>query len=96
MPLALRRPTVFSLVACTLLAVSCGGTGSTATSSSSCPNGGTVRFGVEPFDDAAQMQPVYTQLATLIGKQLGCTVQLNITNNYTAEVEAMRAGKLEV
>ena len=24
----------------------------TSTSQSSCPNGGTVRFGVEPFDDA--------------------------------------------
>jgi phosphonate transport system substrate-binding protein len=96
MPLALRRPTVVTLIACALLAVSCGGTASTPTSSSSCPNGGTVRFGVEPFDDAATMQPVYTQLATLIGNQLGCTVQLDITTNYTAEVEAMRAGKLEV
>ena len=97
MPMALRRPTVFALIACTLLAVSCGGTGSsTATSNSSCPNGGTIRFGVEPFDDAATMQPVYEQLATLVGRQLGCTVQVDITTNYTAEVEAMRAGKLEV
>jgi phosphonate transport system substrate-binding protein len=97
MPLALHRPTVLALIACTLLAVSCGGNGGTATTgNSSCPNGGTIRFGVEPFDDAATMQPVYEQLATLVGKQLGCTVQVVITNNYTAEVEAMRANKLEV
>jgi phosphonate transport system substrate-binding protein len=96
MPLDLRRPTVIVAIACALLATACGGTASTATSTSACPNGGTVRFGVEPFDDAAQMQPVYSQLATLIGQQLGCTVQVDITTNYTAEVEAMRAGKLEV
>jgi phosphonate transport system substrate-binding protein len=96
MPLALRRLTVFAASACALLAVGCGGASSSATTTSTCPNGGMVRFGVEPFDDAAQMQPVYTQLATLLGQKLGCTVEVNITTNYTAEIEAMRAGKLEV
>ena len=91
-----RRLTFLAAGACALLAIACGGTGGTPAATSSCPNGGTVRFGVEPFDDAAQMQPVYTQLATLLGQQLGCTVQVDITTNYTAEVEAMRAGKLEV
>ena len=95
MPLALRRLTVFAASACALIAIGCGGAASTSSSTSSCPNGGTVRFGVEPFDDAAQMQPVYSQLATLLGQKLGCTVQVDITTNYTAEVEAMRAGKLE-
>jgi len=79
MPLALRRPSVFVVIACALLATACGGTASTATSTSACPNGGTVRFGVEPFDDAAQMQPVYTQLATLIGNQPGCTLKIDDT-----------------
>jgi len=95
MPVALRRLAVLAAGVSVLFATACGGAASTASSTSSCPNGGTIRFGVEPFDDAAQMQPVYSQLATLLSARLGCTVQVNITNNYTAEVEAMRAGKLE-
>jgi phosphonate transport system substrate-binding protein len=96
MPLIQRRLAVLAASVTMLLVAACGGTPSTASSPPTCPNGGTVRFGVEPFDAAAQMQPVYTQVASLLGKKLGCTVQLNITTNYTAEVEAMRAGKLEV
>jgi len=96
MPRAPRRLTVLAATACLLLAVACGGAASSANVTSACPNGGTVRFGVEPFDDAAQLQPVYTEVAHLLGQKLGCTVVLNITNNYTAEVEAMRARKLEV
>src|SRR5215472_9118701 len=97
MPVALRRLAVLAAGVSVLFATACGGAASTASSATStCPNGGTVRFGVEPFDAAAQLQPVYTQIATLLGSKLGCTVQIDITDNYTAEVEAMRAGKLEV
>src|SRR5215472_11514100 len=96
MPVALRRLAVLAAGVSVLFATACGGAASTASSATStCPNGGTVRFGVEPFDAAAQLQPVYTQIATLLGSKLGCTVQIDITDNYTAEVEAMRAGKLE-
>jgi phosphonate transport system substrate-binding protein len=62
----------------------------------SCPNGGTVRFGVEPYDTGPKFAPAYQTLAKAIGKHLGCKVQLFITQNYTAEIEAMRAKKLEV
>lgn len=61
-----------------------------------CPHGGTVRFGVEPYEAAAELTPIYNQITDLIGKKIGCKVELLITTNYTAEIEAMRAGKLEV
>jgi len=28
-----------------------------------CPNGGTIRFGVEPYEDAALLAPAYQPLA---------------------------------
>jgi phosphonate transport system substrate-binding protein len=61
-----------------------------------CPNGGTVRFGVEPYETAARLVPIYNHIGDLIGKKIGCKVDILITTNYTAEIEAMRAGKLEV
>src|SRR5271170_2640597 len=61
-----------------------------------CPNGGTIRFGVEPDEASAKLTPIYDRIGALIGKEVGCKVQILITSNYTAEIEAMRAGKLEV
>jgi len=61
-----------------------------------CPNGGTIRFGVEPYEAAARLTPIYDHIGALIGKEVGCKVEILITTNYTAEIEAMRAGKLEV
>ena len=81
-----------------VLVAACGGGSSNvgSTAASACPNGGTVRMGVEPFDDASLLLPVYQQIIDQVQWRLGCTIQLNITNNYTAEVEAMRAKQLEV
>jgi phosphonate transport system substrate-binding protein len=61
-----------------------------------CPNGGTVRFGVEPYEAAAKLIPIYDKIGAILAKALDCKVQMLITTSYTAEVEAMRAGKLEV
>ena len=61
-----------------------------------CPNGGTVRFGVEPYEAAARLTPIYQHIGDLIGKKIGCKVEILITTNYTAEIEAMRNGRLEV
>lgn len=60
-----------------------------------CPSG-TLTFGVEPYEDASKLAPAYQPLSDALGKALGCTVQLNITTNYTAEIEAMRNGKLDM
>src|SRR5689334_16256634 len=84
-----------AVLACALLwaapgAVSAQGTGT------DCPNNGTIRFGVEPYEDAAILAPAYQPLTDALGKALNCNIELNITTNYTAEIEAMRADKLEI
>jgi phosphonate transport system substrate-binding protein len=61
-----------------------------------CPNDGTVRFGVEPFEAAAKLVPIYEKVGELLAKQLDCKVQIFVTSSYTAEVEAMRARRLEI
>jgi phosphonate transport system substrate-binding protein len=62
---------------------------------SACPDG-TLRFGVEPYEDAAVLAPAYQPLADALGASLGCKVELNITTNYTSEIEAMRNNKLDI
>lgn len=61
-----------------------------------CPNGGTVHFGVEPYEAASRLVPVYEDLGKLIADKLGCKVEIQVTTSYNAEIEAMRAGKLEI
>ncbi len=62
----------------------------------SCPNGGTVRFGVEPYDTAARLVPIYEKVGKLIGDQVGCKVEVFVATGYNAEIEAMRNDKLEI
>src|SRR5215475_6694125 len=81
--------------ACLLLAPTGGVTNAQGTASD-CPNGGTIHFGVEPYEDAALLAPAYQPLADALGASLGCTVELNITTNYTSEIEAMRNNKLDI
>jgi phosphonate transport system substrate-binding protein len=61
-----------------------------------CPNGGVVRMGVEPYDTAARLVPIYERVGKLIGDKLGCEVKVFVATNYNAEIEAMRNGKLEI
>src|ERR1700685_2516010 len=61
-----------------------------------CPNGGVVRFGVEPYEANAKLVPIYDHIAQLIAKKLDCEVKMQVTTNYNAEIEAMRSGKLEL
>lgn len=68
---------------------------STAHAQGTCPNDGTVRFGVEPYESAARLVPVYSDIAKLIGEKLGCKVELYVATSYNAEIEAMRNKKLE-
>jgi len=66
-----------------------------AQAATDCPDGGVVRFGVEPFETASKLVPIYDKIGALMAKELGCEVKVFITTSYSAEVEAMRAGKLE-
>jgi phosphonate transport system substrate-binding protein len=61
-----------------------------------CPEGGTVRFGVEPYDTAARLVPIYDKIGKLISDKIGCKVQVYVATGYNAEIEAMRNGKLEL
>jgi phosphonate transport system substrate-binding protein len=67
-----------------------------AAEANNCPNDGTVRFGVEPYDTAARLVPIYHKLGELIGSKLGCNVEVFVATSYNAEIEAMRNGKLEI
>ena len=61
-----------------------------------CPNGGVVRFGVEPYDTAPKLTPIYEHIGKILGEKLGCEVKVFVTTNYNAEIEAMRSKKLEI
>jgi phosphonate transport system substrate-binding protein len=61
-----------------------------------CPAGGAIRFGVEPFESNAVLTPIYDKIGALISAQVGCPVHIYIATSYNAEIEAMRAGKLEM
>ncbi len=61
-----------------------------------CPEGGSVRFGVAPYEASARLTPVYDSLSKLLSAKLGCPVDVFITPSYNAEIEAMRNGKLDV
>ena len=88
----MKKSTVFA----SLLAATITLSGFSARAAGICPSGGTVRFGVEPYESTAKLLPVYGDIGKLIGKQIGCPVQVYITTSYNAEIEAMRAGKLEL
>jgi phosphonate transport system substrate-binding protein len=79
-----------------LAAAGCGGDDSDdAKSASSCPDG-RVRFGVEPYEDPAKLRPAYQVLAGALERRLGCRVELQVVEDYSAEVLAMRNGQLEI
>jgi phosphonate transport system substrate-binding protein len=61
-----------------------------------CPNGGVVRFGVEPYDTSAKLVPIYDHIGKVLGDKIGCEVKIYVTTTYNAEIEAMRVGKLEI
>jgi phosphonate transport system substrate-binding protein len=67
-----------------------------ALAASECPNNGTVRMGVEPYDSQETLIPLYNKIGSLLADQIGCNVDILITTNFTSEIEAMRSGHLEV
>jgi phosphonate transport system substrate-binding protein len=84
--MAAAAAAVAGLIAVSLPAVAAG----------DCPNGGTVRFGVEPYDTAARLVPIYQKIGKLITDKIGCNVEVFVATGYNAEIEAMRNGKLEL
>jgi phosphonate transport system substrate-binding protein len=66
-----------------------------AAATGSCPHS-PVRFAVEPYDSGPALEKAYKSLTAAIQTNLGCPVQLIISNSYVAEIEAMRGGQLEL
>ena len=54
-----------------------------------CPEGGKIRFGVEPYDTAARLVPIYQKIGGLISDKVGCPVEVFVATGYNAEIEAM-------
>lgn len=75
----------------------CGGSDSKASagSASVCPDG-SLTFGVEPYEDAKNLTPVYETIGKALGDELGCDVEVQITESYVAEILAMKNGKLDI
>jgi len=71
------------------------GSATNVSSSSACPHS-PVRFAVEPYDAGPALEAAYKSLASDLQAKLGCPVQLIISDSYVAEIEAMRAGNLEI
>lgn len=67
-----------------------------AVAATDCPAGGVVRFGVVPYDSSAILAPIYKKIGKELSQQIGCPVEVIIATSYNAEIEAMRAGKLEL
>ncbi|HTQ84262.1 MAG TPA: phosphate/phosphite/phosphonate ABC transporter substrate-binding protein, partial [Pseudolabrys sp.] len=78
------------------LATFCVSSAVNAANAPDCPNDGIVRFGVEPFDTAPKLTPIYEHIGKAISDKLGCEVKVFVATNYNAEIEAMRNGKLEI
>ena len=99
MPALSRLLPTLAVALATLLIAGCGG-GDEAPSAggpqaAACPDG-RVRFGIEPYEDPAKLRPAYEVLARALQRELGCPVELTVVEDYSAEVLAMRNGKLDV
>lgn len=90
------RKQMYLITAAAFVAAAVMTTAAQAENAKDCPNGGVVRFGVEPFDTAPRLTPVYEHLGKLISEKIGCEVKVFVATNYNAEIEAMRSGKLEM
>mgnify|MGYP003599941788 CR=1 FL=1 len=102
MRLSRRTALVMGLSSAALLSLAltgCGGAADAASdpagASATCP-GGKIRFGVEPFEDPAKLEPAYRAIADALGKELNCPVEVTVVDNYAAEVLAMKNGQMEL
>jgi len=66
-----------------------------AAAPSDCPDGG-IRFGVEPYEQASAVIPIFEKIGAELSQKMGCPVSVFVASSYNAEIEAMRADKLEI
>ena len=65
------KASFWATAAIAVLALTGGPTAAFTAEPADCPNGGTVRFGVEPYDTAARLVPIYQKVADMLGEKLG-------------------------
>nr|WP_042194712.1 phosphate/phosphite/phosphonate ABC transporter substrate-binding protein [Kibdelosporangium sp. MJ126-NF4]CEL21492.1 Phosphonate ABC transporter phosphate-binding periplasmic component (TC 3.A.1.9.1) [Kibdelosporangium sp. MJ126-NF4]CTQ95941.1 Phosphonate ABC transporter phosphate-binding periplasmic component (TC 3.A.1.9.1) [Kibdelosporangium sp. MJ126-NF4] len=85
---------LLSVIALLCLTVTACGSEQSA-SGGTCPDG-RIRFGIEPYEDPGKLKPAYEVLAKALQTKLNCPVELQVVEDYSAEVLAMRNGKLEI
>jgi phosphonate transport system substrate-binding protein len=92
---SVRRPLALATaLAAALVLTACGG-GSAQPDSPTCPDG-QIRFGVEPFEDPARLTPAAEVLGDALSQTLNCPVEVQVTDDYSAEVLAMQNGRLDI
>jgi phosphonate transport system substrate-binding protein len=97
---SLTHAAALALAALALVVAGCGddeesGSAASGSGSSGCPDG-KLRFGIEPYEDPAKLKPAYAVLGKALERKLGCKVELQVVEDYSAEVLAMENGKLEM
>jgi len=84
-----------ALAAFTLAGCSSTEAPASADSNAYCPTG-ELKFGIEPFEDPTKLEPAYQVLASALGKELDCNIEVQVVEDYAAEVLSMRNGKLDI
>ncbi|MBC3192447.1 phosphate/phosphite/phosphonate ABC transporter substrate-binding protein [Pseudonocardia sp. C8] len=84
------------LLAAALTLTACSGpSAGGAADSPTCPDG-KIRMGVEPFEDPAKLVPAANVLGDALERRLNCPVEVQVTEDYSAEVLAMDNDELEL
>ena len=96
----MKKITLAATAALTLLGLgltgcSAAGEDQASAESVTCP-GGQIRFGVLPYEDPEALEPAYRLLADALSEKLDCPVEVQITEDYAAEVLAMENDQLEI
>lgn len=93
------RILAFSLSAATAAAALAGCSSASAPANADanafCPTG-ELKFGIEPFEDPSKLEPAYRVLSEALGEELDCKIEVQVVEDYAAEVLAMRNGKLDM
>ena len=87
------RRTLLALTTVLSLGVTACAPGGESADSDTCPYG-KIAFGVEPFEDPTALEPAYRTIADDLSQSLECKVEVQIVEDYAAEVLAMRNGSL--
>lgn len=90
-----RKLAALAGVAVLTLSLAACGSSDDAAASGTCPNG-KIRFGIEPYEDAATLIPLYEEIGKALEAELDCPVEVIVADTYVAEILAMKGEDLEI